>query len=37
MNASEAALVVIIAFGTTKRGNEHVITLPDWFIEKEGL
>lgn len=22
---------------TTKRGNEHVITLPDWFIEKEGL
>lgn len=22
---------------TTKRGNEHVVTLPDWFIEKEGL
>lgn len=22
---------------TTKRGNEHIITLPDWFIEKEGL
>jgi hypothetical protein len=22
---------------TTKRGIEHEVTLPDWFIEKEGL
>ena len=22
---------------TTKRGNEHVVKLPDWFIEREGL
>ena len=22
---------------TTKRGHEHEVTLPDWFIEKEGL
>lgn len=22
---------------TTKRGNEHEVTLPDWFIEKENL
>ena len=22
---------------TTKRGNEHVVELPDWFIEKEKL
>ena len=22
---------------TTKRGNEHVVELPDWFIEKEGF
>lgn len=22
---------------TSKRGNEHVVTLPDWFIEKEHL
>lgn len=22
---------------TTKRGAEHEVTLPDWFIEKEGL
>ena len=22
---------------TTKRGNEHELDLPDWFIEKSGL
>jgi hypothetical protein len=22
---------------TTKRGNEHDVKLPDWFIEKSGL
>lgn len=22
---------------TTKRGYEHEVDLPDWFIEKEGL
>jgi len=22
---------------TTKRGNEHDVKLPDWFIEKNGL
>lgn len=22
---------------TTKRGNEHEVDLPDWFVEKEGL
>jgi hypothetical protein len=22
---------------TTKRGDEHDVKLPDWFIEKEGL
>lgn len=22
---------------TTKRGNEHEVKLPDWFIEKAGL
>lgn len=22
---------------TTKRGNEHDVKLPDWFIEKKGL
>lgn len=22
---------------TTKRGDEHEVTLPDWFIEREGL
>ena len=22
---------------TTKRGSEHEVTLPDWFIEKNGL
>lgn len=22
---------------TTKRGREHCVQLPDWFIEKEGL
>lgn len=22
---------------TTKRGNEHDVTLPDWFMEKENL
>ena len=22
---------------TTKRGNEHEVKLPDWFIEKEKL
>jgi hypothetical protein len=22
---------------TTKRGRDHVVTLPDWFIEKERL
>jgi hypothetical protein len=22
---------------TTKRGNEHQVKLPDWFIEKKGL
>lgn len=22
---------------TTKRGNEHEVKLPDWFIEKNGL
>jgi len=26
-----------IAEHTTKRGNEHEIALPDWFVEKEGL
>ncbi len=22
---------------TTKRGQEHDVKLPDWFVEKEGL
>jgi len=22
---------------TSKRGNEHDVKLPDWFIQKEGL
>lgn len=22
---------------TSKRGDEHTIDLPDWFVEKEGL
>jgi len=26
-----------IVVHTTKRGNEHEVDLPDWFIEKNGL
>lgn len=22
---------------TTKRGNEHMVVLPDWFVERERL
>jgi hypothetical protein len=39
-NAEESDMVWIprsIIEHTTKRGNEHEVALPDWFIEKEGL
>ncbi len=39
-NATYADLIWVpksIIEHTTKRGNEHMVKLPDWFIEKNGL
>ncbi len=39
-NADQADYVWIprsIVEHTSKRGAEHTLDLPDWFIEKEGL
>jgi hypothetical protein len=38
VDASDLAWIPLsIVEHTTKRGNEHVVELPDWFAEKEGL